>query len=137
MNCAKIVAITGACLLFSISAFAADKTGSFYRGGGVGSVECLKFIASMEKGRSHGVGTLGYVQETQGYLMYVAGFRTGYNMAATDIYDVFSGLGDESLLLKLESICTKDPAMKFGDAVVSLVKADKSKNKKKSARTDK
>jgi hypothetical protein len=99
----------------------ADQQGRFYLGGGAGGVNCPQFVASMEKGRSFGVGSIGFVKETQGYTMYLLGFQTGYNSAANNTYDIFPDVKSEyNLLSWLENYCRDNPSDRFGDAVVSL-----------------
>lgn len=102
----------------------ADENGNFMIGGGVGGEKCPQFVASMEKGRLFGIGTLGYATETQGYVMYLLGFQTGYNMSTSDTYDIFARSRiDYELLYWIENYCRKNPSDRYGDAVVALARA--------------
>ena len=68
----------------------------------------------MEKGRSLGVGSVGYVTETQGFTMYLLGFRTGYNMSTQDTCDIFpDGEKDYPLLSWAENYCRTNPSKRF------------------------
>jgi hypothetical protein len=78
----------------------------------------------MEKARTHGVDTLGYVHETSGFVMYLLGFQTGYNMSTTDTFDIFPGTdGDYPLLSWVENYCRANPASNFGRGVTELAQA--------------
>jgi hypothetical protein len=104
-------------------ATAADSKGSFWRGGGTGGVKCPDFVAAMEKGRSHGVGTIAYFREIGGFTMYLRGFQTGYNMSTPVTCDIFPGFEDAYPLLSwAENYCRANPLVTFGDAVVSLAR---------------
>lgn len=113
-----------ACLVHP--AAAADSTGSFWRGGGTGGVKCPDFVAAMEKGRSHGVGTIHYVREIGGFTMYLSGFQTGYNMSTPNTCDIFPGIdgveGEYPLLSWAENYCRVNSLETFGDAVISLAR---------------
>jgi len=75
----------------------------------------------MEKARSLRIGTLGYVQETQGFTMYLQGFRSGYNVATKDTCDLFAGEeNDYPLLAWTENWCRTHSSSRFSDAVVAL-----------------
>jgi hypothetical protein len=101
--------------------YSADTNGHFWLGGGAGGVACPQFVASMEKGRSLGIGSIGYVTEIQGFTMYLQGFRTGYNMSTQDTCDIFpDGEKDYSLLSWIENFCRANPSSRFSDAVVAL-----------------
>ena len=99
----------------------ADEEGLFMTGGGVGGVPCRQFVATMEKARSLGIGTIGYVWEIQGFTMYLLGFQTGYNLAAKDTYDIFCAEEDDYALLSwMENYCRANPSRKFSDAAIAL-----------------
>jgi hypothetical protein len=102
--------------------YAADQTGNFWRGGGVGGVACPEFVATMERARSHGIDSPAYVNETQGYIMYIVGFRTGYNMSAAGTCDIFNGEEDDlyPLLVWSENWCRAHSKRTFSDAVIAL-----------------
>ena len=110
---------------------AADKNGNYVMGGGVGGVKCSQFVASMEKGRSFGIGSYEYVIETYGFQMYLLGFQTGYNMGAPETYDIFYGYeSTNELLARIENFCRIIPDVTFGFAVTSLGKKLHPKRKK-------
>ena len=103
--------------------YSADADGRFWLGGGAGGVKCPQFVASMEKARSLRIGSLGYVEETQGFTMYLLGFKTGYNMSTQDTCDIFPGEEkDYPLLSWAENYCRSNPSSRFADAVVVLAK---------------
>lgn len=119
-NLFKFLLVSGFLLGTQISV-AADANGRFLLGGGVGGVQCPEFVASMEKARSLRIGTVGYVRETQGFTMYLLGFRSGYNVATPDTCDVFAGEeNDYPLLAWAENWCRTHSSSRFGDAVVAL-----------------
>lgn len=100
---------------------AADAEGQFWMGGGVGGVKCPQFVASMEKARSLGTGSVAYTNETRGFSMYVLGFQTGYNVSTKDTCNIFPGEGQEySLLSWVENYCRANSTARFSDAVVAL-----------------
>jgi len=110
------------CLLFLAPiAVAADATsGRFFMGGGVGAVECPKFVASIDRAKKHGSGTIGYANETQGYVMFMFGFQTAYNLQTADTCDIFGDFSPDQLLAWTENYCRNKPLEKFGSAVVAL-----------------
>ncbi len=80
-----ILAVIGLALLPSIAASADTTTGRVYHiGGGVGAVECPRFVATMDRAKKAGAGTLEYVNEINGFEMYVSGFQTAYNPSNTE-----------------------------------------------------
>lgn len=104
-------------------AYSADADGHFWLGGGAGGVKCPQFVASMEKARSLGIGSVEYVTETQGFTMYLLGFQTGYNMSTKNTCDIFPGEDKEySLLSWVENYCRANASSRFADAVVALSK---------------
>jgi hypothetical protein len=114
----------------------ADSTGAFMLGGGAGSVKCPQFVSVMEKGRSVGIGTVGYVNETQGFTMYILGFQSGYNLAASDTYDVFPGnAGDYPLLSWVENWCRSHAKARFGDGVVAMANVSHQKRQRAASET--
>jgi hypothetical protein len=112
-------------------AYSADLDGRFWLGGGTGGVACPQFVASMEKGRSLGIGSVGYVAETQGFTMYLQGFRAGYNISTQETCDIFpGGETDYPLLSWVENFCRSNASSRFGDAVVALAKERHSKRQR-------
>ena len=98
------------------------KSGMYIVGGGVGSIECPKFVATMERAKAAGLGSLGYANEIYGYGMYLAGFQTAYNMQTPQTCDVFGEFTSDQRLAWLENFCRGQPLEKFGSAVVALSK---------------
>ncbi|HOG81004.1 MAG: hypothetical protein BWX99_00993 [Deltaproteobacteria bacterium ADurb.Bin151] len=108
-------------LSFAQPCWSADLKGRFMTGGGAGGVQCSQFVASMEKARSLGIGTIGYVTETQAFTNYLLGFQTGYNASSTDTYDIFRDDRDEYALLSwMENYCRANSSKRFADAVIAL-----------------
>jgi hypothetical protein len=105
---------------FSTSAFGADRSGQYWNGGGVGAAECPAFVASMERARKHGIGTAGYVNETQGAAMFLAGFQIAYNKQTPATCDIFNGLSYDQLLAWTENFCRQNPLEKYSSAVTAL-----------------
>ncbi|TAJ20623.1 MAG: hypothetical protein EPO47_11180 [Rugosibacter sp.] len=122
----KIIHTLFAFAVLSLStqhARSADTEGHFWLGGGTGGVMCPQFVASMEKARSLGIDSVGYATETQGYLMYLLGFQTGYNMSTKDTCDIFpSEEKAYSLLSWAENYCRENASSRFADGVVALSK---------------
>lgn len=63
---------------------------------------------------------IGYVKETSAFTMYLLGFQSGYNMAAKDTYDIFSGEEVYPLLSWAENYCRANPSIRFIDALIAL-----------------
>lgn len=122
----KIIHALFAVALLSCSvqlAHSADTKGNFILGGGAGAVKCPQFVASMEKARSFGIGSVGYAREIQGFTMYLLGFQTGYNMSTKDTCNIFPGEEEGySLLSWLENYCRANASSPFVVAVVTLSK---------------
>jgi hypothetical protein len=106
--------------LFATNAQSADDKGRYWHGGGVGSTECPKFIETMSRAKRHGLGTLGYANETQGYVMFLAGFQTAYNSQTPKTCDVFAGINADQRLAWIENYCQQNPLEKFSAAAVAL-----------------
>lgn len=107
----------------ALPAHGADANGNYIVGGGAGGVRCPDYVATMERARSHSIGSLRYVQETQGFTMFLLGFQTGYNMSTPDTYDIFPGTeGDYPLLSWVENYCRANPTLRFGDGVIALAR---------------
>lgn len=95
-------------------------TGAYFMGGGVGGLSCPNFVETISRAKAHGIGSVNYAIETSGFLMYVLGFRTAYNLQTSDTYDIFDNFEDSQLLAWLDDYCKTNPLKKFSDAVVSL-----------------
>lgn len=115
----KFVATTLLCVAIGVSA-ADDRSGAFHRGGGVGSVECPQFVAIMSRAKVQGIGSIGYANETYGFVSYVLGFQTAYNINTKDTCDIFGNLSTDQLLAWAENYCQAKPLERFGTAVVAL-----------------
>ena len=120
----KIIRTTLVFAAFLCSAqpsYSADTNGRYIYGGGVGGVTCPQFVAAMERSRSFGIDSIAYANEMQGYVMYVLGFQTGYNVSAQDTCDIFpSEENTYALLSWAESYCRASPSRLFANAVVAL-----------------
>ena len=58
-----------------------------------------------------------------GFVMYVAGFQTGFNSDADGVYDIFNSFGENSALKALYAIepwCASHPDKKFSTALIAL-----------------
>lgn len=104
----------------SAAAFGADRSGQYWHGGGVGAAECPAFVAAMERARTHGIGSAGYINEMQGPMMFLAGFQTAYNMQTPATCNIFNGLSYDQLLAWTENYCRQNPFDKYSSAVVAL-----------------
>jgi hypothetical protein len=116
--------ITAVATLAMAPAFilAADTPGKYIFGGGVGSVDCPRFVSTMDRAKKFGAGSVGYVNETQGFLMYVLGFQTAYNLQTPQTCDIFDTFTSDQLLAWLENYCRAQPLERFSSAVVALAK---------------
>ncbi len=101
-------------------AYSADTGGRLWFGGGVGGVECPQFVASIEKARSLGINSVGYVTEMQGFTMYLLGFQTGYNLSTKDTCDIFPEEKAYLLLSWVENYCRSNSSSSFANAVIAL-----------------
>ena len=118
---AKRTLINCCFLLASGVALAGDaSSGRYWLGAGVGSVECPQFVESMERAKKHGLGTVEYANETQGYVMFISGFQTAYNLQTPNTCDIFGSLTTDQLLAWAENYCRSKPLEKFGSAIVAL-----------------
>jgi len=110
-------------LFFGQNAHSADTEGLYWTGGGVGAVKCPQFVASMEKARSLGIGSVEFATELQGFYMFLAGFETGYNMSTADTCQIFPDAGNKySLLSWAENYCRINASTNFANAVIALSK---------------
>ena len=110
----------------SIVALGSDaSSGKYYAGGGVGAVECPKFVDSMNRAKQYGKTsadgwTLGYAKEVNAYVSYIFGFQTAYNLQTPNTYSIFGGHSTDQLLEWIENYCRSNPLEQFGSAVVAL-----------------
>ena len=100
----------------------ADGRGTYFIGGGVGGIDCPHFVSTMDRAKALGLGSVGYTNETQGFLMYVIGFQTAYNVQTPRTCDIFANFTSEQLLGWLENYCRAQPLERFGTAVIALAK---------------
>lgn len=101
---------------------AADAAGIVWIGGGAGGVECPSFVSVMERARAAGLGTVEYVSQTQGFMNYVVGFQTGYNMQTPNTCDIFAHVSSDQVLAWAENWCRANPLLKFGGGMIALAK---------------
>jgi hypothetical protein len=101
-------------------AIPADEQGRYWHGGGVGAVECPAFVDSLERARRSGLGSIEYVTQTQGYVMFLSGFQTAYNLRSAETCSIFSGVSVDQKLFWIENYCRRNPIEKFSGAVVAL-----------------
>lgn len=114
----------------SLTSVAEDKSGRFISGGGAGAVDCPKFVQSMDLAKASGIGTLGYVKEINGYLMFILGFQTAYNLQTPDTCNIFDSVSGDQMLAWAENYCRANPLERFGDAVIKLAKEVHPRRKK-------
>ena len=109
-------------LLVSSSSESADTNGRYWTGGGPGAAGCTTFVAAMEKGRRHKIGSANYINATYGYRTYLLGFQAAYNYVAPTTCDLFGAYTEEQQLAWLENYCRTNPAETFGAATIALAK---------------
>jgi hypothetical protein len=114
------------CLTFScpMSAHAADADGivMVWLGQGAGAIECPQVVSFMTRARVASTGSLEYSVRTQGFMNFLAGFQTAYNMQTTDTCDIFSGITAEQALEWAENWCRANPSQNFGISVSALAR---------------
>lgn len=101
-------------------AYAADETGRFVTGGGVGEESCVTFVAAMESARRYKYHSIEYWAKITSYVSYASGFQTGVNLEWQGRQDVFDGLTIDDVLAKLEGICRDRPSLKYFGALYVL-----------------
>ena len=120
----SLIAIT--CLCVPTLSVAADKSGEYITGGGVGSVQCSQFVHDMEEARkAGGLHSAAGTSIISVWSEYVVGFQTGYNYVAPGVRDIFAPFGSSpsiDVLEKVEPWCQKHPSEIFGVALVNFVK---------------
>jgi hypothetical protein len=116
--------IIGVCIVMTcaVDAYAADQAGNYFIGGGVGGVTCPAFVATMDDAHRFSVGSLEWANRTQGYVMYILGFQTGYNMGKPGTFDLFADVTTDQVLAQLEAWCRENPLKKFGQGFGPLEK---------------
>ena len=112
---------TAISLLYANSVSAAEEgTGKYIVGGGAGGVSCPSFDETMGNAKKHGVNSIGYANETSGFLMYLFGFQTAYNLQKSSTCDIFGNFDTNQLLTWVENYCTSNPLENYGSGVVAL-----------------
>ena len=112
-----------------IPANAADSTGRYFTGGGVGSIECPSFVGDMEQAKANGVGSQHYVRTLNGYIMFVAGFQSAYNMQTPSTCDIFPKISMNQALAWVENYCKREPLRTFASGVAELAVSQHSARK--------
>jgi hypothetical protein len=105
-------------LVWTNGSWAADSSGKFRSGGGVGSSPCPAFLNALATGRQLG-GAAG-AKVIDPYLQYVLGFQTGFNFEAEGVYDIFGSLPDYNVLYAIEPWCTQNPDKPFSNGLLDL-----------------
>jgi len=127
----SLIAIT--CLCVPTSSVAADKSGEYITGGGVGSVQCSQFVHDMEEARkAGGLRSPAGTSIISAWSEYVVGFQTGYNYAAPGVRDIFAPFGASpsiDVLDKVDAWCQQHPSEIFGVALVNFVRTMEPKPK--------
>jgi hypothetical protein len=101
---------------------AADSSGQYLVGGGVGGLPCTRFLNAMaEARREGGLTSIAGVNRINDWVEYVVGFETGYNYATPGVRDIFSAFGPSpafDVLYGIEPWCQRNPTELFGHALV-------------------
>lgn len=100
-------------------------------GGGAGAVLCSEFVKALEQATAKGDGTIEYVNIMQGFTMYLLGFQSGYNKAAPNTYDIFSGIEEKDLVRQLSNYCKENPGIRVGVAVAAFAEKSYSARSKR------
>jgi hypothetical protein len=109
------------CALFAGQVSAADSNGTVWHGGGAGGIACGDFRYEFRIAKHKGINSLPYAQDMQSYVMYVLGFRTGFNQLAEKTCDVFGGETEISNILeRISTYCLSNPEAKFSSALVNV-----------------
>jgi hypothetical protein len=108
-------------VLLASQAFAEDSDGTVWHGGGTGAAQCGDFRYEYRMAKQKGVGSPPYVKDMQNYVMYVLGFRTGFNRLAENTCDVFGGETEiNNILERISKYCLSNPETKFSSALVMV-----------------
>jgi len=120
------VSLIALCLAFScgMPANAADADGivMVWLGQGAGALECPRVVSFMTRARVAATGTLEYSIKTQGFMNFIAGFQTAYNMQTSQTCDIFSGISAQEALEWTENWCRANPSQNFGIGVSALAR---------------
>jgi hypothetical protein len=114
------------CLSLScpMAARAADADGvvKVWLGRGAGTIGCQQVVSFMTRARVAPPGSLEHSIRTQGFMNFLAGFQTAYNMQTSDTCDIFSGLTAEQAMEWTENWCRANPSQNFGIGVSALAR---------------
>ena len=106
------------------NSFAYDENGEYITGGGVGSVICPAYLASLSQADAvGGINSLEGIRKVSSFMNYLLGFQTGHNSSHLGKKDVFERFGDtptNKLLFLTQDWCAKNPTKTFGNAVVAI-----------------
>jgi hypothetical protein len=101
---------------------AADLSGQYFVGGGVGGLPCTQFLNAMAEARQEGgLTSIAGADRINVWANYVLGFETGYNFAMVGVRDIFSAFGPSpanDVLYGIEPWCQHNPTARFGKALV-------------------
>ncbi|OMH30552.1 hypothetical protein [Motiliproteus sp. MSK22-1] len=119
-------------ILLAGKAVAADSNGTAWYGGGAGAIACGDFRYEFRKAKQKGINSIPYANDMQSYVMYVLGFRTGFNHLAENTCDVFGGETEINNILEQVSVyCLSNPDVKFSSALVSVAQQSMSTSLRK------
>jgi hypothetical protein len=106
---------------------AADSSGQYIVGGGVGGLPCTQFLNAMAEARQQGgLTSIAGANRIHIWQEYVVGFQTGYNYATPGVRDVFSAFGPSpanDVLYGIEPWCQRNPTVRFGEALIVFVES--------------
>jgi hypothetical protein len=101
---------------------AADLSGQYLVGGGVGALPCTQFLNAMAEARQEGgLTSVAGADRIKVWANYVLGFETGYNFAMVGVRDIFGAFGRSpanDILYGIEPWCRHNPTAHFGEALV-------------------
>lgn len=101
---------------------AADLSGQYFVGGGVGALPCTQFLNAMAEARQNGgLTSIEGVNRINAWSQYVVGFETGYNFAMLGVRDIFSDFGPSpvnDVLYGIEPWCQHNATAHFGEALI-------------------
>jgi hypothetical protein len=101
---------------------AADLSGQYLVGGGVGGLQCTQFLNAMAEARQEGgLTSIGGANRISVWAEYVLGFETGYNFAMPGVRDIFGAFGPSpanDVLYGIEPWCQHNPTAHFGEALI-------------------
>jgi hypothetical protein len=107
-----------------VPALAADAEGivMVWLGQGAGTIRCTQVVSFMTRARGAASGSVEYAIKTQGFMNFLAGFQTAYNMQTSETCDIFNGISPEDALEWSENWCRENPSQTFGIGVSELAR---------------